>query len=84
MGAPFAAMLRRHESDYNDSNDCVLKIVVVFLSTSSNVVQVKFSSIALQVKSVTLHLIVYVKLFFFLKPLYMCFFFPCLSFRLLL
>ncbi|PQP92489.1 uncharacterized protein Pyn_24908 [Prunus yedoensis var. nudiflora] len=41
-------MLRRHESDYNDSNDCVLKIVVVFLSTSSNVVQVKYSSIALQ------------------------------------
>ncbi|BBH07848.1 Protein of unknown function D, partial [Prunus dulcis] len=48
VGAPFAAMLRRHESDYNDSNDCVLKIVVVFLSTSSNVVQVKYSSIALQ------------------------------------
>ncbi|KAM1156496.1 hypothetical protein ACFX2B_026994 [Malus domestica] len=48
VGAPFAAMLRRHELDYNDSNDCVLKIVVVFLSTSSNVVQVKYSSIALQ------------------------------------
>lgn len=49
MGAPFAAMLRRHQSDFNDSNDCVLKIVIVLLSTNSNVVQVKYSSIALQV-----------------------------------
>ncbi|XP_062001830.1 uncharacterized protein LOC133719495 isoform X1 [Rosa rugosa] len=48
VGAPFAAMLRRHQSDFNDSNDCVLKIVIVLLSTSSNVVQVKYSSIALQ------------------------------------
>lgn len=63
MGAPFAAMLRRHELDYNDSNDCVLKIVVVFLSTSSNVVQVKYSSIALQVNH-HLDLILYVNTFF--------------------
>lgn len=49
VGAPFAAMLRRHQSDFNDSNDSVLKIVIVLLSTSSNVVQIKYASIALQV-----------------------------------
>ncbi|KAL5557187.1 hypothetical protein UlMin_039423 [Ulmus minor] len=48
VGAPFAAMLRRHRSDSNDTNDCLLRIVVVLLSTSSEVIQVKYSSVALQ------------------------------------
>lgn len=50
MGAPFAAMLRRHQLDNNESNECVLKIVLVLLSTSSDVIQIKYSSISLQVK----------------------------------
>jgi hypothetical protein len=50
VGAPFAAMLRRHQVDYSEQNDCVLKIVFVLLSASSNVTQVKYSSINLQVK----------------------------------
>ncbi|KAM4118037.1 hypothetical protein ACB094_02G170500 [Castanea mollissima] len=48
VGAPFAAMLRRHLKDYSEPNDCVLKIVFVLLSSSSNVTQVKYSSIVLQ------------------------------------
>lgn len=51
IGAPFAAMLRRHELDYKESNECVLKIVFVLLSTSSDIIQVEYSSVALQVKS---------------------------------
>ena len=50
VGAPFAAMLRRHMVDYSEPNDCVLKIVFVLLPASSNVTQVKYSSIVLQVK----------------------------------
>ncbi|KAK7858698.1 hypothetical protein CFP56_010476 [Quercus suber] len=48
VGAPFAAMLRRHMVDYSEPNDCVLKIVFVLLPASSNVTQVKYSSIVLQ------------------------------------
>ncbi|KAF3438866.1 hypothetical protein FNV43_RR17141 [Rhamnella rubrinervis] len=48
MGAPFAAMLRRHQLDNIESNECVLKIVLVLLSTSSDVIQIKYSSISLQ------------------------------------
>lgn len=44
-------MIRRHELDNSDSNECVLKIVCVLLSTGSNVQQVKYSSIVLQVES---------------------------------
>ena len=51
VGAPFAALLRRHQVEYPESNDCILRIVFVLLSTSSDVIQVKYSSIALQVKS---------------------------------
>ncbi|XP_059458026.1 uncharacterized protein LOC132187653 isoform X3 [Corylus avellana] len=46
-GAPFAAMLRGHQLDSSDTND-LLKIVFVQLSASSNVIQVKYSSIVLQ------------------------------------
>ncbi|KDO79391.1 hypothetical protein CISIN_1g039416mg [Citrus sinensis] len=48
IGAPFAAMLRRHQLGYSESNDCVLKIVCILLSNNSNVKQVKYSSIILQ------------------------------------
>ncbi|PON54074.1 Vacuolar protein sorting-associated protein [Parasponia andersonii] len=48
VGAPFAAMLRRHRVDNTEANDCILRIVFVLLSTSSDVIQVEYSSIALQ------------------------------------
>ncbi|XP_057499975.1 uncharacterized protein LOC130784197 isoform X3 [Actinidia eriantha] len=47
-GAPFAAMLRRHQSGYSNKNDDILHIVFVLLSSSSNVKQVKYSSVVLQ------------------------------------
>ncbi|XP_047160348.1 putative vacuolar protein sorting-associated protein 13C isoform X2 [Vigna umbellata] len=47
-GAPFASMLRRHQLDYSDSNDSVLKIVFVVLTSYSNVKQFRYSSIFLQ------------------------------------
>ncbi|PNY03612.1 hypothetical protein L195_g000019 [Trifolium pratense] len=47
-GAPFASMLRRHQSDFNDPNDSVLKVVFVILASSSNVKQFRYSSIFLQ------------------------------------
>ncbi|KAK7359915.1 hypothetical protein VNO77_01883 [Canavalia gladiata] len=47
-GAPFASMLRRHQLDYSDTNDSVLKVVFVLLTSSSNVKQFKYSSIFLQ------------------------------------
>ncbi|KAK7346481.1 hypothetical protein VNO80_21001 [Phaseolus coccineus] len=46
-GAPFASMLRRHQLDYNDSNDSVVKIVFVVLTSCSNVKQFRYSSIFL-------------------------------------
>lgn len=49
-GAPFASMLRRHQSDYSDSNDSVLKVVFVQLTSSAKVKQFRYSSIFLQVK----------------------------------
>lgn len=49
MGAPFAAMLRQHQSDSSDANDCLLKCVFVLVSSGSSVIQVKHSSIVLQV-----------------------------------
>lgn len=48
VGATFAAMLRRHQLDYSDSNDCVLKILCVLTSTSFHVKQVKYFSVVLQ------------------------------------
>ncbi|CAI0553988.1 unnamed protein product [Linum tenue] len=46
--APFAAMLRRHQLESNDSDFPVLKVFFVPLSISSKVTQVKYSSIILQ------------------------------------
>lgn len=48
VGAPFAAMLRRHRSDFSDTNDCILHIAFILLSTSSSVKKVKYASIVLQ------------------------------------
>ncbi|KAK9285530.1 hypothetical protein L1049_024725 [Liquidambar formosana] len=48
VGAPFASMLQRHQSDFSDTNDCILHIAFILLSTTSNVKQVKYSSIVLQ------------------------------------
>ncbi|XP_020537290.1 uncharacterized protein LOC105639629 isoform X2 [Jatropha curcas] len=47
-GAPFAAVLRRHQLDSIDSNVPVLKVVFILLSNNSNVRQVKYLSIILQ------------------------------------
>lgn len=48
-GAPFSAMLRRHQLEKSDTNECVLHIGLVLLPTSYNVRQVKYLSIVLQV-----------------------------------
>ncbi|XP_042507838.1 uncharacterized protein LOC122083950 isoform X2 [Macadamia integrifolia] len=48
MGAPFAAVLRRNQLDYSDTDDDILRIVFILLSTNSNVTQVKYSSVILQ------------------------------------
>ncbi|KAL6957102.1 hypothetical protein U1Q18_045624 [Sarracenia purpurea var. burkii] len=48
VGAPFAAMLRRHQSDYSSTNDNILYVVLALVSSSSNVRQVKYSSVILQ------------------------------------
>ncbi|KAK7251111.1 hypothetical protein RIF29_34030 [Crotalaria pallida] len=47
-GAPFASMLRRHQLDYSDLDDSVLKVVFVLVTPSSDVKQFKYSSIFLQ------------------------------------
>ncbi|XVF17781.1 hypothetical protein REPUB_Repub10bG0153200 [Reevesia pubescens] len=47
-GAPFVSMLRRHQLDYCDANDSMLKIAFVLLSAGSDVKQVKYSSVILQ------------------------------------
>ncbi|XP_057771209.1 LOW QUALITY PROTEIN: uncharacterized protein LOC130991025 [Salvia miltiorrhiza] len=47
-GAPFSAMLRRHQTEKSDTNECVLHIGLVLLPTSYNVRQVKYLSIVLQ------------------------------------
>lgn len=52
LGAPHAAMLRRHRLVDNDPNDGFLRVVFVLLSTSSDVIQVKYLSVALQVRGV--------------------------------
>ncbi|XP_052203810.1 uncharacterized protein LOC127809144 isoform X3 [Diospyros lotus] len=44
-GAPFAAMLRRHQSYHGNSNDDMIHIVFVLLSSSSKVKQVQYSSV---------------------------------------
>lgn len=49
VGAPFSAVLRRHQSDYCDPNDKILQVVLVLLASSSMVKQIKYLSIILQV-----------------------------------
>lgn len=48
-GAPFASMIRRHQTEYPDRNDSMLRVVIILLSSSSEVKQVEYSSIVLQV-----------------------------------
>ncbi|KAJ4843711.1 hypothetical protein Tsubulata_024557 [Turnera subulata] len=47
-GSPFAAMLRRHQQGFSDSDAPILRIACVLLSTSSSVRQVEYASIILQ------------------------------------
>ncbi|KAL2499748.1 Protein of unknown function (DUF1162) [Abeliophyllum distichum] len=47
-GAPFAAMLRRHRSENSDSNECILRVIIVLVSSNSRIKQVKCLSIVLQ------------------------------------
>ncbi|KAK4393368.1 hypothetical protein Sango_1807600 [Sesamum angolense] len=48
VGAPFAAMLRRHQSEKSDANEYVLHVAIVLLPMSYSVKQVKYLSIVLQ------------------------------------
>ncbi|KAL0450266.1 UNVERIFIED_CONTAM: hypothetical protein Slati_1583000 [Sesamum latifolium] len=48
VGAPFAAMLRRHQSEKFDSNEYILHVAVVLLPMKYSVKQVKYLSIVLQ------------------------------------
>ncbi|KAL7101240.1 hypothetical protein ACP275_08G043400 [Erythranthe tilingii] len=48
VGAPFAAMLRKHQSEKSDGNEYILHAAVVLLPTGSSVKQVKYLSIVLQ------------------------------------
>ncbi|KAL2240290.1 UNVERIFIED_CONTAM: hypothetical protein Sindi_0670200 [Sesamum indicum] len=48
-GAPFAAMLRRHQSEKSDANEYILHVAVVLLPMSYSVKQVKYLSIVLQI-----------------------------------
>ncbi|KAI7740514.1 hypothetical protein M8C21_024426 [Ambrosia artemisiifolia] len=48
VGAPFAAMLRRHQSGFSDTCDSMLHVVLILLPSNSNIRQVKYSSIVLQ------------------------------------
>ncbi|KZV24988.1 hypothetical protein F511_01958 [Dorcoceras hygrometricum] len=47
IGAPFATMLRRHQSEKSDANDCILRVMIILLPSSSHVKQVKHLSIVL-------------------------------------
>ncbi|XP_071913295.1 uncharacterized protein [Coffea arabica] len=48
VGAPFAAVLRKHQSQYNDMNSSMLQVVLLVLPSSSGVTYVKYLSIVLQ------------------------------------
>ncbi|KAK9108745.1 hypothetical protein Sjap_016805 [Stephania japonica] len=48
VGAPFAAMLRRNQLDYSDTNANILEVTFILLPTNSDVKQVKHASIVLQ------------------------------------
>ncbi|XP_071694742.1 uncharacterized protein [Rutidosis leptorrhynchoides] len=48
VGAPFAAMLRRHQTGFSDASDSMLRVVLILLPSSSNIRQVKYLSIILQ------------------------------------
>lgn len=49
VGAPFAAMLRRHQSEKFEANNYILHVAVILLPTNSSVKQIKYLSIVLQV-----------------------------------
>nr|XP_043638642.1 uncharacterized protein LOC122609764 isoform X2 [Erigeron canadensis] len=48
VGAPFAAMLRRHQTGFTDTHDSMLRVVLILLPSTSNIRQIKYSSIVLQ------------------------------------
>ncbi|XP_060196085.1 uncharacterized protein LOC132625246 isoform X2 [Lycium barbarum] len=48
VGAPFASILRRHQIENCDTNDCVLRVGLVLASSSSSVKHVRHLSIVLQ------------------------------------
>ncbi|KAL0350601.1 UNVERIFIED_CONTAM: hypothetical protein Sradi_4209300 [Sesamum radiatum] len=54
IGAPFAAMLRRHQSEKSDANEYVLHVAIVLLPMSYSVKQMKYLSIVLQPLDVNL------------------------------
>ncbi|KAL3526718.1 hypothetical protein ACH5RR_011374 [Cinchona calisaya] len=48
VGAPFATVLRKHQPQYNDTDDSMLQVVLVILSSNSKVTYIKYLSIILQ------------------------------------
>ncbi|KAF3771534.1 hypothetical protein EJ110_NYTH60259 [Nymphaea thermarum] len=48
QGAPFAALLRRHQLDNNDATDQILSIIVISQSGNTSVTEVKYCSIVVQ------------------------------------
>ncbi|XP_023730135.1 uncharacterized protein LOC111877860 isoform X2 [Lactuca sativa] len=48
VGAPFAAMLRRHQTGFSDTYDNMLRVVLILLPSTSNIRQIKYLSIVLQ------------------------------------
>ncbi|XP_047313344.1 LOW QUALITY PROTEIN: uncharacterized protein LOC124916644 [Impatiens glandulifera] len=48
IGAPYAAILRRHQFDHYDFNVNMIQIVVILLSSNSNAKLIKYASIVLQ------------------------------------
>lgn len=72
VGAPFAAVLRRHHSSLNDVTDSDLRVAFIMLSSTSNVKQIKYGSILLQVQEVHFYVLdVHMcKMFYLLLNLY--------------
>ncbi|XP_031479491.1 uncharacterized protein LOC116250167 isoform X3 [Nymphaea colorata] len=48
QGAPFAALLRRHQLDNNDATDQILSIIIISRSGNTSVTEVKYCSIVVQ------------------------------------
>ncbi|GKA33904.1 glyceraldehyde-3-phosphate dehydrogenase [Tanacetum coccineum] len=64
VGAPFAAMIRRHQTGFSDTCDNMLHVVLILFLSTSNIRQIKCSSIVLQGLSSDIGLADALKVFF--------------------